>query len=391
MDRQWDARFNVPTDEDLSTLLDNIKAADKAGKFQYVLVSGVEIGTRPFQTDHLMRHVHCAFVFANRVSKSSVLKTTGHKIGNSYYLVPRDRNQSVEGWIAHHKKEDTKINDTLVLHENGLPPANKPGAQAAVVKRSPEEKKRKLDDIIREMKDMIEEGREKEAFSKFPRNYLTYGEKIKAMVSQRRQFFKTNGHPHIWLTGYPGSGKSAILQVIYPDYYNKDLNNRFFDLFKPDEHTHTLLQDVDHETINKLGVQFFKTACDEAGFPIDQKYKTPQPIRTTVLVSSNFTIEQVVPEDMPGRSDNIVALRRRFWEVDINNLLRLLGLKLISKYEIKGLKLRGNTDPSKIFMDYDYLRDIPTGDPIKEPAYYQEMIKRHYYGPEAVAVANSSQ
>lgn len=46
------------------------------------------------------------------------------------------------------------------------------------------------------MKDMINDGKEDEAFRKFPRNYLTYGEKIKAMLVQTRNFFKTNGDPH---------------------------------------------------------------------------------------------------------------------------------------------------------------------------------------------------
>ncbi|KAK1930062.1 hypothetical protein P3T76_014296 [Phytophthora citrophthora] len=143
------------------------------------------------------------------------------------------------------------------------------------------------------MKDMIEEGREKEAFAKFPRNYLTYVEKIKALVAQHRDFFKSGGHPHIWITGAPGSGKSAVLQVVYPTYYNKDLNNRFFGLYQPDKHTHVLLQDLDHDCVEKLGVQFLKTICDEAGFPIDQKYKACQLARTTVLVSSNLPASQL--------------------------------------------------------------------------------------------------
>jgi hypothetical protein len=270
MDRQWDARFNVPTDEDLGMLVENIKTMDDAGKFQYVLIGGVEIGDRPFNNDYLIKHVHCTLVFPNRVSKASVLKQLGVKTGNGYYLVPRNRSLPVQGWIDHHKKMKTKVNESLCVYENGSPPLDTAGVGLPTQKRSAEEKKRKLNDIILEMKTMIEDGREKEAFAKFPRNFLTYGEKLKAMVTQKANFFKSNGDPHIWITGTPGSGKSAILQVVYPHYYNKDLNNRFFDLYKPDVHTHVLLQDLDHEVVEKLGVQFLKTICDEAGFPIDQ-------------------------------------------------------------------------------------------------------------------------
>lgn len=382
MDRQWDARFNVQTQEDLDLLLTQTKQLSEQGKFSYALVGGVEVGDRPFQSDYQVRHVHCAFVLPNRVSKSSLLKQLGVKTANGYYLVPRNRSLPIAGWIEHHKKPKTKINNDFTLFEFGTPPMDTAGAIAPITKRSSDEKKRKLDEIIIEMKSMIEEGREKEAFTKFPRNYLTYGEKLKSMIAQKRDFFKSDGHPHIWITGTPGSGKSAILQILYPNYYNKDLNNRFWELYNPELHTHTLLQDLDYATVEKLGVQFLKTICDEAGFPIDQKYKSCQLVRTTVLVSSNFSLSDVLPEDMKGRNENLSALRRRFFEVNIRDFLRLLGLKLLSKYEIKGLKLRGNQDPRKLFMTWDYLRDIPTGEPIPQTAVLQQLVKDAYYGKQ---------
>lgn len=380
LSREWDARFNVPTDDDLELLLSSIKSEASQGKFRYALVGGVEIGDRPFSNDYLLKHVHVALVYNNRVSKSSILKNLQIKQGNGYYLVPRNQDLPYSGWKKHHTKELTKINSTLSLYEYGTLPEDKPSQAATVVKRSEAEKKRKLDEIIIEMKGMIEEGREAEAFTKFPRNYLTYGEKLKAMVAQKRDFFKHNGDPHIWLYGNPGTGKSAILQVVYPAYYNKNMDNRFFDLYKPDQHSHMLLQDVDHSSMEKLGVQFFKTVCDEAGFPVDQKYKTPQLARTTCLVSSNFRISDVIPEDMPGRTDQLNALRRRFWEVNISEILRILGVKLLSKYEITQLKKVGNQDPAKLFISWDYLRDVPTGEPLKQAKDYQEIIKHHYYG-----------
>ncbi|AGV22428.1 replication protein [Parvo-like hybrid virus UC4] len=379
VDREWDARFNVPTQEDLDVIVASVKAEVQAGRFKYVLVSGVEVGSRPFQDDYLIRHVHLALVYNNRVTKSSILKNLGVKQGNGYYLVPRKREFPYSGWKKHHTKTETKVDAaSLCLYEYGTLPTDRLAAVESAP-RSAEEKKRKLDDIIVEMRQLIEEGREEESFRKFPRNHLTYGEKIKAMVMQKRDFFKSKGDPHIWLFGNPGSGKSAILQVIYPEYYNKNVENRFFDRYLDGQHSHVLLQDVDHNVMDNLGVQFFKSVCDEAGYPIDAKYKTPQIARLTILISSNFTIEDVVAEEIKGRRENVTALQRRFWQVNIRDLLPILGVKLLSKYEITQLKKAGNLDPRKIFLAYDYLRDVPTGLPLATAEEYQKIIKDHFY------------
>lgn len=376
-DRQWDARFNVQNDEDLEALLFAVKEQEILGKFKYVLVGGLEIGTRPFQDDYQVRHVHVALIYNNRASKSSILKNLKIKTGNGYYLVPRNRDLPYSGWREHHVKEFSKVDPSQpILFESGILPED---IKKKTVKASEEEKKRKIDDILIEMRGMIEEGREKEAFTKFPRNYLMYGERLKAMITQKRDFFKTNGDPHIWIFGHPGSGKTALLNFVYPDYYKKCLTNKFFDLYDPDHHTHVLLEDLDHEAVDRLGLNFLKTICDEAGFAIDQKYKTPQLARTTVLVTSNFTIPDIIPYDQPGVEENKAALLRRFWHVNVYSVLRLLGLKLLPKFERNVLKQQGNTDSSKLFMSWDYVQDMPTGLPLKTPAEYQIMIKDAYY------------
>lgn len=380
VDREWDARFNVPVEEDVELLVANIKSEAQAGKYRYVMISGIEVGTKPYQPDYLIRHVHVAFVFINRVSKSSILKNLQIKQNLGYYLVPRNKALPYSGWVKHHKKQESKLDaSSLMLFEYGTLPLDKTGVSDQVTKRSETEKKRKLDEIIIEMKEMIERGEDDEAFKKFPRNYLTYGEKLKSIIHQRRDFFQSSGNPHVWLHGGPGTGKSAVLQVIYPEYYNKNLDTKFFDRYDSKTHTHVLLQDVDHGTVEKLGAQFLKSICDEAGYPVDQKYKTPQIERLTILVTSNFTIRDVIPEDMPGRRENLAALERRFFIVNVRDLLPVLGIKLLSKYEITQLKKAGNTDPKAIFISWDYLRDTPTGDALKTPEEYQQIIKDHYY------------
>lgn len=375
-DRQWDARFNVQQDEDLSRLLDGIKQDYERGKLKYILVGGPEIGTRAYQDDYQIRHVHVAAIFHNRVSKRSILKNWNIKEGNGYYLVPRNRDLPYSGWRNHHIKAFSKVDGTkLCLYEMGTLPED---LKRKRVEASEEEKKQSTDQILIDIRSMIENGQEKEAFTKYPRNYLTYGEKIKALVCQKRDFFKSEGHPHIWLYGYPGSGKTSVLSFIYPNYYKKNLHNKFFDLYDPQKHTHVLLEDLDHEAVERLSINFIKTICDEAGFAIDQKYKTPQLTRTTVLVSSNFTIPDIVP-DGHGVEQNTSALLRRFWHVNICAFLRLLGIKLLPKPERQALQKQGNQDPSKLFITWDYMTDTPLCTPLRSPEDYQKIIKDHFY------------
>lgn len=376
-DRQWDARFNVQTDEDYDRLLAALQREWDAGKFRYVLCGGIEVGTRPNQTDYQTRHVHCALIFHNRVSKSSILKNLDIKEGNGYYLVPRNRDLPYSGWRTHHIKEFSKLHPTkLIAFEMGELPNDegKKPKQAA----SDLEKKRKIDEVLVDMRTLLEEGKEDEAFVKYPRNYLIYGERLKAMVTQKRDFFNNKGDPHIWLHGFAGAGKTAILSFVYPMYFKKNLHNKFFDLYDPKVHTHVMLEDLDHEAVERLSINFLKTLCDEAGFAVDQKYKTPQLARTTVLVTSNFEISDLINEG-PGIEENKKAMYRRFWHIRVDEFMRVLGLKLVDKSERWILKKAGNTDLSKLFIPWDYKWNLPSCEPLKTPEEYQAIIRDAFY------------
>lgn len=382
-DRQWDCRFNVQLESDLASLLATLRADTQSGRIKYLLLGGVEIGTKPMHDDYGIRHVHVCVIFESVHSKLSILKSWEIKQGNGYYLVPRNRSLPFSGWRAHHIKEFSKVDPTsTILLEFGTLPSDK-AAPATFQKRSDEEKKRKIDDILIDMRGMIEKGEEEQAFAKFPRTYLQYGEKIKALTLQRRDKLTSNGDPHMWVHGPAGCGKSAVLAFVYPDYFKKNLHNKFFDLYDPNVHSHVMLEDLDHEAVERLGTNFLKTLCDEAGFAIDQKYKTPQLARTSVLVTSNFTIQQLIAQSTEanvfGKEQNIKALLRRFWVLDGRELLKHLGLMLRPKYEIGLLKKEGNSDPSRLFIRWDYVNDAPACLPLKTPAEYQQTLKDIFY------------
>jgi hypothetical protein len=383
-DRQWDCRFNVQLKSDLAELLAAIERDWASGRLKYILVGGVEVGTKPYQDDYQIEHVHVAAMFNNRISKRSILKTWNIKTGNGYYLVPRNRNLPYSGWKNHHCKEFSKVDTNgCILYEMGSLPKDHAIQGETFVKRSDEEKKRKIDEVLIDMRGMMESGKETEAWAKYPRTYLQYGEKIKALLMQKQDKLKSNGDPHMWVYGAPGCGKSALLSYVYPNYYKKNLYNKFFDLYDPATHSHIMLEDLDHDAVDRLSLNFIKTLCDESGFAFDQKYKTPQLSRSSILVTSNFTISDVVVQsDVQnnfGKDQNKAALERRFWQVNGTSLLCLLGLKLLPKYELTVLKKAGNTNPAQCFISWDYLADMPTCTPIKSAEEYQKIIKDSYY------------
>ncbi|KAF0765247.1 hypothetical protein DYB28_010656 [Aphanomyces astaci] len=214
-DRQWDARINVQDEGYLQSILDNIVLENARGKFKYILVSGVEIGTRPNQTDYQVKHVHVAAIFHNRCSKASIIKNWDIVEGNGYYLVPRNRDLPYQGWKDHHSKEFSKVSsepkDWILFEEGQLPKDQGQGVKRkGPVLRSESQKKMKTDDVIIDMRRLIEEGKPEEAFNLYPRNFMIYGERIKNMVHQKKKaFFGKHTDPHLYLYGYPGTGKTT--------------------------------------------------------------------------------------------------------------------------------------------------------------------------------------
>lgn len=380
-DRQWDIRFNLLDDNYLQEIIANVVEHYHNGGIKYVLIGGVEIGTRPEQTDYQVEHIHVALILQERMTAQAILKKWKINTALGYYMKPRNRDLPYDGWKTHHIKEFSKKDpNSLSLLELGELPTGK--RKATITLRSDNEKKMKTDEVILDMRRLIEEGKQDEAFTKYPRNYMMYGEKIKAMINQKKKsFFGKNLDPHLYVFGFPGSGKTSVLKFVYPNMYKKDLSNRFFDLYNDEVHTHIMLEDLDSVTLDKLSVQWFKTICDEAGFAIDQKYKTPQPTRSVILVTSNQNIDSLINglDDNRCVDETKKAIKRRFLQLRIDELLRILGIKLIPEYDRKQLKKQGNDDPSLLFMAWNYSLDAPTGIPIKTPEQYQQMIRDFYF------------
>ena len=50
-----------------------------------------------------------------------------------------------------------------------------------------------------------------------------------------------------------------------------------------------------------------------------------------------------------------------------------------SRSSINMLKKEGNTDPSKLFMTWDWETSTPLCEPLKTPEEYATLIKEHFY------------
>lgn len=377
-DRQWDARFNSVDDESDAVIVSCAQFQVSKGRLRYILVGGPEVGTNPRQDDYGLRHVHLCLLFNNPYAKATVLNM--FNIVQGYYLQQRNRSLPYSGWRNHHVKAASKVDPkNAILFEYGELPTDYKSNYAL---RSTEEKKRKVDEVLVDIKEMLKNQKtEDEIFEKYPRNWMQYGERIKSMMVQRKDFFQSNGDPHIWLYGSAGSGKSSLINYVYPNAYSKNLYNRYFDLYDPTKHDHVVLEDLDHAAVESLSLNFIKTLCDESGFTYDQKYKAAQPARTTVIVTSQFDIGNILmgQEKQVEIAKQGKAIRRRFWEIKVTELHRILSIKLRTPYELRMLKQEGNTDMSKCYLGWNYPENMPSLKPVPAPLVCQSLIRNAFY------------
>lgn len=109
----------------------------------------------------------------------------------------------------------------------------------------------------------------------------------------------------LWYTGPPGCGKSHAARALSVDYYLKPMN-KWWDGFNPRSHKLVLLEDLDQDQ-TFMG-HYLKNWADKWSFAAEKKGSTIQIRPECIVVTSNYTIEQIWHSD----PSLIQALKRRF-------------------------------------------------------------------------------
>lgn len=338
LNREWDLRVNVDTDDQLDILLCNIKA--KLHLLSYVLVGGLEIGTNPHTTDYQHRHTHIIIILKDRKTGNSVVKNFELSTFGQYYIKKRIGTEKLTygGWYAHHTKELSKVNpQEKLLFEFGTLPKDKTEFKE---KSSP-----KWEEIVSLAKDQ----QWKSIEAKYPFEWMRHRSQLRLSYWRQADDIQSIDHAKpLWIHGPPGTGKSAYVHMKFSKLYKKDVSDKWWDGFDLDYHECVYIEDFDPDGMLKLGFQKLKIYADSTGFAGDKKYGGLDIIRGRLIITSNFTIDQCIYPHV-GIESTKQALHRRFEEIHINTLLLREGIELRSKSEISMLKADGNADYSKLF------------------------------------------
>lgn len=133
---EWDIRLDVNEVLTAEVIINNIK--ERLDELSYVLVSGVEhpdssnqvppsyTGSAPrfSPTGSTEQHVHLCVVLCRPLKRGDVLQLVrgSRKLGDEY-AAPRNAKFTYAGWVIHHSKADSKIDDEpLVRFEWGTLP-----------------------------------------------------------------------------------------------------------------------------------------------------------------------------------------------------------------------------------------------------------------------------
>lgn len=185
----------------------------------------------------------------------------------------------------------------------------------------------------------------------YPGDWIRQGAKLKSLYWIQTHDEKPAHEQHLWIWGPPGTGKSNIVEVLYPGYYYKRPDEDWTGYQKQDT---VYIGDLDPLSFQRIGHQNLKVWCDPQGFNANRKYGGGEHIVIKrLVVTSNFKIWECMKPSCQGYGPVLQALERRFRQVHINTLLQENNLKLRPQLELNILKANKNADYNKCFEPID--------------------------------------
>ena len=128
--------------------------------------------------------------------------------------------------------------------------------------------------------------------------------------------------PNIWIYGPTGTGKSyRAREILGEDFYSKIAANKWWDKYDGEEGV--LIEDIDTSHVYMGG--YLKIWADKYAFPVEVKCSADLIRPKVIIVTSNYTIEQIFPDVSISQ-----PLRRRFkmipmlvpWNATVNDVLK---------------------------------------------------------------------
>jgi len=331
---QWDIRINVPTQEDVDSVIANVTRRFQEDNIIYVHVSGVEKSGLSGQ-----RHVHIALILQNWTSKNSIIRKYIQNPQNGFYVAARNPALSLEDWIAYHGKKETKEDpEHPFICVLGLLPRKR--LNSTDEEREEKKKKQKTEkqlqwDRRKELCKLQDWETLDEEFPGFI--WTTSGQNMKReLLKQTNDEFNEPlkgplNNYIIW--GASGTGKSSSVSLLYPECYKKQKGTQYWDAYDRTDPNHAVvwIDEFSKETLQTMcgkpdgGFEFLKELGDRYPVTVDEKYTKGYKIRPKMII---ITMNEHPDTLLPKRAVEVNkrALYRKFKILHINQWLSMNGL-----------------------------------------------------------------
>nr|UQB76449.1 nonstructural protein [Flumine parvovirus 9] len=346
----WHCRLMSPTLAFETDFIQLCRDLIREGKLVYAII-GKEKGNEGKQ------HLQCAFGTPKSINKFGLagrlrIRHPSSATFSQWYLSPIYSSSNPEANAAYCRKGGN------VLLDIGTVP------DCPVVNRGAEVLKGKAHEKWVEMISLAKLQKWEELEKKFPQEYIHNGQKLRALYFIQSTPAGREHQQHLWIYGEPGTGKSVVVEYLFPNHFKKRPDNDWLGynpLLQPG-HRVVYLPDFDVQSMRLLRAENLKVMCDPQGFNANRKFAGGDQIAPgRIVVTSNFPIHACFPPGYQGIEEQLSALQRRFKQVHINEFLAENKLKLKPKHELDALKAIHNFDWSKCFVNNGNIIDL-TGD-----------------------------